>query len=108
LEMGLNGTDAFSPYSVPVRISVHPRSSVAINSPLTTPPFFNHLPLPLTLFRTPPMLYQGMSTPNRTEINRANSQHSTGPKTQAGKQRSSLNALRHGLTGQLVDCNSQL
>ncbi|HTB10740.1 MAG TPA: hypothetical protein VK752_04180 [Bryobacteraceae bacterium] len=39
---------------------------------------------------------------NRTEINRANSQHSTGPKTDAGKQRSSLNALRHGLTGQTV------
>jgi hypothetical protein len=38
----------------------------------------------------------------RTEINRANSQHSTGPKTEAGKQRSSLNALRHGLTGQIV------
>jgi len=43
-----------------------------------------------------------MSTPNRAEINRANSQHSTGPKTAAGKQRSSLNALRHGLTGQIV------
>src|SRR5580658_9013725 len=43
-----------------------------------------------------------MSTPNRTEINRANAQHSTGPKTLAGKQRSSLNALRHGLTGQIV------
>jgi hypothetical protein len=43
-----------------------------------------------------------MSTPNRTEINRANAQHSTGPKTVAGKQRSSLNALRHGLTGQIV------
>jgi hypothetical protein len=41
-------------------------------------------------------------TPTRTEINQANSQHSTGPKTAAGKQRSSLNALRHGLTGQLV------
>jgi len=35
-------------------------------------------------------------------MNRANAQHSTGPKTQQGKQRSSLNALRHGLTGQLV------
>jgi hypothetical protein len=34
--------------------------------------------------------------------NRANSQHSTGPKTEAGKWRSSLNALRHGLTGQVV------
>jgi cysteinyl-tRNA synthetase len=43
-----------------------------------------------------------MSTPSRTEINQANAQHSTGPKTEAGKQRSSLNALRHGLTGQLV------
>jgi hypothetical protein len=43
-----------------------------------------------------------MATPNRSEINRANSQHSTGPKTEAGKQRSSLNALRHGLTGQIV------
>jgi hypothetical protein len=39
---------------------------------------------------------------NRTEINQANAQHSTGPKTEAGKQRSVLNALRHGLTGQLV------
>lgn len=39
---------------------------------------------------------------NRTEINRANSQNSTGPRTEAGKQRSSLNALRHGLTGQTV------
>ena len=43
-----------------------------------------------------------MSIPNRTEINRANSQHSTGPKTEAGKSRTSLNALRHGLTGQLI------
>jgi hypothetical protein len=43
-----------------------------------------------------------MSTPSRIEINRANSQHSTGPKTEAGKKQSSLNALRHGLTGQIV------
>jgi ABC-type transporter Mla subunit MlaD len=41
-------------------------------------------------------------TPTRTEINRSNAKHSTGPKTKAGKKRSSLNALRHGLTGQLV------
>src|SRR6204780_4171391 len=43
-----------------------------------------------------------MSTPNRAEINRANAQHSTGPKTESGKKQSSLNALRHGLTGQIV------
>ena len=36
------------------------------------------------------------------EINRNNAQHSTGPKTETGKWRSSLNALRHGLTGQVV------
>ncbi len=37
-----------------------------------------------------------------SEINRANSQHSTGPKTEEGKEKSSLNALRHGLTGRHV------
>jgi hypothetical protein len=36
----------------------------------------------------------------RAATNRANSQHSTGPRTELGKQRSSLNALRHGLTAQ--------
>jgi hypothetical protein len=36
------------------------------------------------------------------EINRENAQHSTGPKTEEGKKKSSLNALRHGLTGQIV------
>jgi hypothetical protein len=34
----------------------------------------------------------------RAATNRANSQHSTGPRTEPGKQRSSLNALSHGLT----------
>jgi hypothetical protein len=40
------------------------------------------------------------SEAQRAATNRANSQHSTGPRTEAGKQRSSLNALRHGLTAQ--------
>ena len=38
---------------------------------------------------------------NRAAVNKANAQKSTG-RTEAGKQRSSLNALRHGLTGQTV------
>jgi hypothetical protein len=39
---------------------------------------------------------------DRASINRENARHSTGPCTEIGKQRSSLNALRHGLTGQTV------
>jgi hypothetical protein len=39
---------------------------------------------------------------HRAAINKANAQKSTGPRTAAGKQRSSLNALRHGLTGQTI------
>ena len=38
----------------------------------------------------------------RIARNRENASHSTGPKTEAGKQRSSLNALRHGLTGHTI------
>jgi hypothetical protein len=34
----------------------------------------------------------------RAAVNRANSAHSTGPRTESGKQRSSKNALSHGLT----------
>src|SRR5271168_2501144 len=40
--------------------------------------------------------------PDRAQINRNNSRHSTGPRTPEGRQRSCLNALRHGLTGQVV------
>ena len=43
-----------------------------------------------------------MTRSQRRAINRANARHSTGPKTEVGKKQSSLNALRHGLTGQIV------
>jgi len=39
---------------------------------------------------------------HRAAVNKANAQKSTGPRTDAGKQRSKLNALRHGLTGQTI------
>ena len=39
---------------------------------------------------------------HRAAANRANSKHSTGPRTTAGKRRSSQNAWRHGLTAQSV------
>jgi len=42
--------------------------------------------------------YARREAANRAAINQANAQHSTGPRTHAGKQRSSQNALRHGLT----------
>jgi len=41
---------------------------------------------------------QPLAPDPRTRANRANAKHSTGPRTEPGKQRSSLNALRHGLT----------
>lgn len=43
-----------------------------------------------------------IAVPNRAAINKANAQKSTGPRTPAGRQRSSLNALRHGLTGHTI------
>jgi hypothetical protein len=43
-----------------------------------------------------------MTPSEHSAINRANAQHSTGPRTEEGKKKSSLNALRHGLTGQIV------
>lgn len=39
-----------------------------------------------------------MSSDRKTEANRANAQHSTGPQTEAGKAASSQNARKHGLS----------
>ncbi len=43
-----------------------------------------------------------MATAAQITANKANAQSSTGPRTEAGKSRSALNALRHGITSQLV------
>jgi hypothetical protein len=43
-----------------------------------------------------------MATSPQILANRQNAQHSTGPLTDAGKQRAALNATRHGFTGQSV------
>jgi hypothetical protein len=43
----------------------------------------------------------------RATINQLNAQKSTGPRTQAGKQRSSRNALRHGLTARTAVLDSE-
>ncbi len=39
----------------------------------------------------------------KASANRANAQHSTGPRTAKGKAASSLNALRHGILSQAAD-----
>lgn len=43
-----------------------------------------------------------MTSLAKVEANRRNAQRSTGPKTSAGKNRSSKNALRHGLTAEIA------
>jgi len=50
---------------------------------------------------TPTADPQSSISPERLEANRRNAQQSTGPKTEEGKQRSRLNASRHGLTAQV-------
>jgi hypothetical protein len=41
-----------------------------------------------------------MNATTRAEINRKNAQSSTGPTSESGKQRSAVNGIKHGLTGQ--------
>jgi hypothetical protein len=43
-----------------------------------------------------------MSSAQQIVANQLNAQHSTGPRTEQGKKRSSLNALKSGLTGRTV------
>jgi hypothetical protein len=50
------------------------------------------------MFTAAPSLLYTDAEAIRANINRANSLYSTGPRTEAGKRRSSQNALTHGLT----------
>jgi len=55
-------------------------------------------PIPAPIPNPQPPIPERGHRANRAAVNRANALLSTGPRTDAGKQRSSLNALRHGLT----------
>ncbi len=44
-------------------------------------------------------LRQPATSHQQLAVNRYNARHSTGPRTEAGKQRLSINAWKHGLTG---------
>ena len=46
-----------------------------------------------------PWEHKTLATEKQIAANRANAKRSTGPKTAAGKQKSSRNAYRHGLSG---------
>jgi hypothetical protein len=48
-----------------------------------------------------PEEFNAMATEKQIAANRANAKRSTGPKTLAGKMKSSRNAYRHGLSGPL-------
>ncbi len=49
-----------------------------------------------------------MASNRQIEANRGNAKRSTGPKTEAGKTRSSRNSLRHGLSRPMgSDCESR-
>ncbi len=49
-----------------------------------------------------PNIHDPAAATLRAAVNKANAQKSTGPRSDAGKQRSKLNALRHGLTGHTI------
>ncbi|MEE8433542.1 MAG: hypothetical protein V3S64_02025 [bacterium] len=48
-----------------------------------------------------------MASKKQIEANRRNAKKSTGPKTEEGKAKSSMNALKHGLTSQRVWLNEE-
>ena len=48
-----------------------------------------------------------MTSKKQIEANRKNAKKSTGPKTEEGKEKSSMNALKHGLTSQKVWLNEE-
>ncbi len=92
-----------------LQLTIESRLPVSDTSHTPNLPFrINNLQKPIAEFADPrviqipgdiPMTPSASTQPNCVNIrNRANTQHSTGPRSESGKQRSALNALTHGLT----------
>jgi hypothetical protein len=65
---------------------------------MANPTMANPIPVPIANNQPPIPSPQSPTPEHRIHANRANAMLSTGPRTAAGKQRSSQNALTHGLT----------
>src|ERR1019366_7911871 len=86
-------------YSIPRHLTLPPHLTPDSRRPRRSP---------APRFPSPPWYFLSrnrrmtMATEQTIAANRLNAELSTGPKTEAGRKRSSLNALRHGLTGQVT------
>jgi hypothetical protein len=67
----------------------------------------NESPRPAEAPPNPPTSIRRTPSEARLRANRLNVQKSTGPRTEEGKQRASLNATRHGLTGQVLTLTAE-
>ncbi len=96
----------------PLNWSSPPKLELA-NQPVTTCKniYYSYSPIALHSIRPrPPIRFRNlacysqvaMSSSAQISANQANSQLSTGPRTESGKAAASLNALKHGLTSELT------
>jgi hypothetical protein len=88
--------------------AVQPRGTTCTSSPeilTATASVGSDQPPPLDTFNFQDLIDEikaKETSETRRNANRANAQHSTGPRTEEGKAKSSMNAVKTGLTGRTV------